>query len=128
MAANLQSNKDTVLAFYDLAFNQKKPEEAVAKYVGVEYRQHNPSAGDGKQPFINFVKWFTTTYPALKVSFKRAIAEGDLVAVHCHIVKEPGDRGDAAIDFFRLEGGKVVEHWDAVQPVPENPANANTMF
>ena len=128
MAANIQVNKESVLAFYDLAFNQRKPEEAVAKYVGGQYRQHNPQAGDGPEPFIGFVKWFAGEFPKMKVTFKRTIAEGDLVAVHCHFTRKPGDRGQAVIDFFRLESGKIVEHWDVVQEIPETAANTNTMF
>lgn len=85
-------------------------------------------AGDGPEPFIGFVKWFTSENPELRVEFKRFIAEGDLVVVHCHIIPAPGARGTAAIDIFRLHDGKIVEHWDVIQEVPEKAANANTMF
>ena len=128
MAPNLQSNKETVLAFYDLSFNQRKPEEAIAKYIGRMYRQHNPMAGDGAEPFIGFVKWFVGSFPDMKVTFKRTIAEGDMVAVHCHITRGKDDRGQAVVDFFRLEDGKIVEHWDVVQEIPEKAENTNTMF
>lgn len=124
----LEHNKDTVLAFYRMAFNDHKPEEAVAKYVGDRYTQHNPLAADGKQAFIDFVNAFAKANPELHVEVKRVVAEGDLVAVHVHITLNKDDRGMAAIDFFRLEDGKVVEHWDAVQPVPEKAANSNGMF
>src|ERR1041385_4321310 len=100
--SNVETNKANVRAFYDLAFNERKPEEAVRRYVGASYRQHNPMAGDGPDPFIGFVKWFTTENPELRVEFKRFIAEGDLVAVHCHIIPAPSARGTAAIDIFRL--------------------------
>lgn len=128
MANDPEANKKTVLAYYDLAFNQRKPEEAVAQYLGPYYRQHNPMADDGAAAFIGFVKWFSTEFPQMKVTFKRAIAEGDMVAVHCHIQKSPTDRGQAVIDLFRLEDGKVVEHWDVIQDIPETAANRNTMF
>jgi predicted SnoaL-like aldol condensation-catalyzing enzyme len=123
-----EQNKENVRAFYDLAFNQKQPEEAVKRYAGSYYRQHNPNAGDGTDPFIGFVKWITGANPQLRVDFKRFIAEGDLVVVHSHNVAVPGTTGKAVIDIFRLEGGKIVEHWDVVQEVPETAKNDNTMF
>jgi predicted SnoaL-like aldol condensation-catalyzing enzyme len=125
---DLEENKETVRAFYELAFNDKKPEEAVARYVGSTYTQHNPMAGDGPQPFIEFVNGFVAQFPDLSVDIKRVIAEGDLVVTHSLLKTSPEDRGTAAADIFRLEGGKVVEHWDVLQPVPETAANDNTMF
>jgi predicted SnoaL-like aldol condensation-catalyzing enzyme len=127
-ASTLEQNKATALAFYRTAFNDHKPEEAVAKYVGDKYTQHNPQAADGKQAFIDFVNAFAKANPGLHIEVKRVVAEGDLVAVHVHLTLSPTDRGTAAIDFFRLENGKVVEHWDSVQPVPEKAANSNGMF
>lgn len=103
-------------AFYDLAFNQKQPEEAVALYVGSKYIQHNPMAGDGPGPFVEFVKACTGQFPELSVEIKRALAEGDLVVTHSLIKTSPEDRGTAAADIFRLQDGKVVEHWDVLQP------------
>src|SRR4029078_2488629 len=92
-------NKANVKAFYDLAFNQRQPEEAVKQYVGSSYRQHNPMAGDGPEPFSGFVKWITGENPDLRVEFKRFIAESDLVAVHSHMIPAKGARGTAVIDF-----------------------------
>lgn len=128
MADNTEANKNTVKGFYDMAFNQKQPEEAVKRYLGPYYRQHNPNAADGPEPFIGFVKWITGANPGLRVEFKRLVAEGDLVVVHSHNVAVPGTRGKAVIDIFRLEEGKIVEHWDVVQEVPETAKNNNTMF
>jgi predicted SnoaL-like aldol condensation-catalyzing enzyme len=126
--ATAHQNKETVKAFYDLAFNQRQPEEAVQQYLGPYYRQHNPLAGDGPDPFIGFVKWITSENPALRMEFKRFIAEDDLVAVHTHLVPVPGARGTAVMDIFRLENGKIVEHWDVLQDVPERAQNQNSMF
>jgi predicted SnoaL-like aldol condensation-catalyzing enzyme len=123
-----EMNKAFVREFYDLAFNQKKPEEAVREHVGFSYRQHNPYAGDGPEAFIAFVKEFTKANPKLHFEFKRLIAEEDLVAVHCHRTNDGSPRGHAIVDIFRLEMGKIVEHWDVVQEIPEKPANDNTMF
>jgi predicted SnoaL-like aldol condensation-catalyzing enzyme len=128
MNDQLEVNKKIVLEYTDLAFNQRKPEEAVANYQGPYYRQHNPSAKDGSEPFIGFVKWFAQTYPSFQIDFKRIVAEGDLVVTHSHLVQKPGDRGMAVVDIFRLENGKIVEHWDVVQEIPETYANTNTMF
>jgi predicted SnoaL-like aldol condensation-catalyzing enzyme len=126
--ADLESNKQTVRAFYELAFNDKQPEAAVERYLGSYYTQHNPMAGDGPGPFVEFVKAYTGQFPELHVDIKRVIAEDDLVVTHGLIKTSPGDRGTAAADFFRLEDGRIVEHWDVLQPVPETAANDNTMF
>jgi predicted SnoaL-like aldol condensation-catalyzing enzyme len=128
MSHTIEQNKATVRAFYDLAFNQRQPEAAVAKYLGKTYRQHNPMAGDGPAPFIAFVKWITGANPDLRFHFKRFIAEGDLVVVHSHLVPSKESRGTAVMDIFRLEDGKIVEHWDVLQEVPEKAENQNTMF
>jgi predicted SnoaL-like aldol condensation-catalyzing enzyme len=124
----LEANKRIVSEWHELAIDQRKPEEAVAKYLGPHYRQHNPGAGDGPEPFIAAVKALTKTFPELSMEPKRIIAEGDLVVLHSHLILKPSDRGRAVVDIFRLENGKIVEHWDVVQEVPETSANNNTMF
>ena len=123
-----ETNKEMVRNFYHLSLNLKKPEEATAKYLGPYYRQHNPGAADGAEAFIAFVKGFTGLFPRLRFDFKRFIAEGNLVVVHSHLVRNPGDRGVAVMDIFRIENNKIVEHWDVLQEVPETAANRNTMF
>ncbi len=128
MDSQLEQNKQVVREWNDLAINQRRPEEAVAKYLGPHYRQHNPSAADGPVPFVSIVKWFAQTYPDFRVELKRIIAEGNDVVMHSHLIRETGDRGVAVVDIFRLEGGKIVEHWDVLQDVPETAANDNTMF
>jgi predicted SnoaL-like aldol condensation-catalyzing enzyme len=128
MTEQTERNKKLIREYYELAFNDKKPEEAVAKYQGSYYRQHNPQAGDGAEPFIGFVHYMMQTYPQMRLDIKRIIAEDDLVVTHSHIVRAPGDRGLAVMDIFRIEDGKVVEHWDVLQDVPEKAANSNTMF
>ena len=126
--ADLEQNKQTVRAFYEEAFNDGDPEGAVRRHLGDRYVQHNPQAADGPEAFIGFVTWYRGEFPELHVEIKRMIAEDDLVVTHGVITTAPEDRGTAAVDIFRVEDGKIVEHWDVLQPVPDQAANDNTMF
>ena len=125
--ADPEANKKAVLEFYDKALNQKDFDAAV-KYFGPRYIQHNPNAPDGIDGFKAFIAQRKEKLPNAKSEIKRAFAEGDYVILHVHGVREPGERGVAIIDIFRLENGKIVEHWDVVQPIPEKTANSNGMF
>ena len=126
--ADLEHNKQTVIAFYMRAFKDHEPADAVAKYVGSEYIQHNPETPTGAAAFVESASGFIAKSPQVSVEIKRVIAEGDLVVAHNLVKLSPEDRGMAGVDIFRLRDGKIVEHWDVRQPVPETAANANTMF
>jgi predicted SnoaL-like aldol condensation-catalyzing enzyme len=138
-------DKQNVIAFYDLMFNQCKPREAIECYAGTGYRQHNPTVGDGKEAFIEYFERMARDYPGKRVHFVRSFSEGRYVILHTSgeagfacdgrsarrgaLEEWPGDADWAGMDIFRLDGdGKVVEHWDVLQRVPEKSANSNTMF
>lgn len=125
--AQEEANLQAVLAFYDKGLNQKNADEAL-KYVGDRYIQHNPKAEDGPEGFRKFVAFLRDKYPHSRSEIKASFVDGDHVILHVHAMREPGTRGNAIIDIFRLENGKIIEHWDTVQPIPEKSANSNTMF
>ncbi|WP_329583191.1 nuclear transport factor 2 family protein [Streptomyces sp. NBC_01361] len=125
--SQLEHNKQVVVDYYQTAFGGN-PEKAVADHFGDRYIQHNPAAADGPEAFIGFVRWLRGEYPDLSLDIKRVIAEGDMVVTHSHLVLKPGEPGRALADYFRLENGKVVEHWDVSQDVPTQSANPNGMF
>jgi predicted SnoaL-like aldol condensation-catalyzing enzyme len=128
MMSELEKNKGNAQAFYDLMFNQCKPREAVEHYVGDEYIQHNPHVGDGKEAFIEYFERMAEVYPGKVTHFKRTIAEGNMVVLHCH-QQWPGEQDYAGIDIFRFaENGKIVEHWDVLQVVVPESKNDNGLF
>ena len=119
-------NKRLVVDFFTLAFVDKRVEEAFNKYVGDTYIQHDPHFPDKKSTIEFLGKLFSN--PQMDVSIKRVIAEDDLVVIHLHSKNSPEDAGDAIIEIFRVDEGKIVEHWSVMQSVPEKSANDNTMF
>ena len=132
---DLEAKKEVVLGFYKTAFIDKDPEKALRLYGGDYYTQHNPRVRDGKEAFLEYAKVRVVVNPGRKLSIRRVIAEGDLVVLHTQSVFTPGDaaypqspNGVATVDIFRLENGKVVEHWDVHENVPAEAVHNNTMF
>ena len=120
--------KRDVIAFYEMMFNDCRPAEAIARYAGDDYIQHNPHVASGKQGFIDYFDRMAAEYPGKRVAIKRAFADGNHVILHCHQIW-PGGLEYAGIDIFRLDDvGKIIEHWDVLQELPETSANANGMF
>lgn len=127
MKRDLEANKQNAIAFYQTAYSGDSA-KAVELYVGSKYIQHNPLVGDGKDAFIEYFDEMAIAYPEKSIKFIRAVAEGDLVALHTH-QKWPGNEEYVTMDFFRFdEDGKIVEHWDSIQEVPSETKNGNTMY
>ena len=126
-AKQMEANKKAVVEFYDAAINQKDF-DAAAKFLGPRYIQHNPRAKDGPEGLKAFLAFLREKFPDYHSDIKRVFADGDYVILHVHNVPTPGARGNAIVDIFRLENGKIVEHWDVRQEIPEQSANSNTMF
>lgn len=122
------ANARIVTDFYEMAFNQHRPTEAARLYIGDRYIQHNPNVPNGAAAFYGYFEGFFRDHPQSRVTIHRVLADGDLVALHLHSQETPDDPGRAIVDIFRLENGKIVEHFDVVQQVPTATANGNTMF
>jgi predicted SnoaL-like aldol condensation-catalyzing enzyme len=123
----LESNKRVATEFYDAAIN-RKDFAAASQYLGSAYKQHNPTAADGADGLRAFIDFLKTRFPNQRGEFKRVVAEGDLVVLHVHSTRGDGTPGRAIVDIFRIENGKVVEHWDVIQDIPAQAANQNGMF
>lgn len=127
MNQNLEENKQNAIDFYKMAY-EGNPEKAVNLFVGEDYIQHNPLVGNGKKPFVDYFQKMAQEYPDKSIEFVRAIAQGDLVALHTHQTW-PGNDEYVTMDFFRFDAnGKIVEHWDAMQQIPDSSLNGNTMY
>lgn len=123
----IEFNKQNAISFYRMAF-EGNPAKAVELFVGEDYIQHNPLVGDGPQPFIDYFERMQREYPDKSIEFVRSVAQGDLVALHTHQTWPGGDEY-VTMDFFRFDdNGKIVEHWDAMQQIPQESANGNTMY
>lgn len=122
------SPREVVEAFIPLFYEQKNATEAFARWVHPDYIQHNPMAPDGAAAAVGFLQPFFDASPDMRYTVHRVIVDGDMAAVHNHLQMNAEDRGSAVVDIFRVEGCKIVEHWDVIQPIPESSANDNTMF
>ena len=120
--------KQAVRELLERALNRRDVKGAFEQYVHPNYRQHNPTAPDGREAAIKGLSGFVAAFPELHYDIKQMFQEGDTVAVFAHVTKQRGDRGSAVVDILRFEGDVVAEHWDVIQPVPETSANNNGMF
>ena len=127
MPSDRENDKKNVAAFYDYLIN-KKDFQAAARYIGPHYRQHNPLVGDQAEGLEEFCNFLRTNFPEAHSEIKRIFAVDDHVILHVHSTRTPGTRGRAIVEIFRLEDGKIVEHWDVIQEIPAESANPNGMF
>jgi predicted SnoaL-like aldol condensation-catalyzing enzyme len=123
-----EENKKVAIAFFQKALNEFDVATAIALYGGKSYTQHNPLIEDGWAGLTRFIAWLRTHFPQARLELKHAYADGDFVVLHSHWIRTPGERGEAVVDIVRLAQGKLVEHWDVVQPIPDTARNHNTMF
>ncbi|MEU2288040.1 nuclear transport factor 2 family protein [Streptomyces sp. NPDC013178] len=126
-SARLAYQKDVAVRVLKGVF-EKGDVSVVDRYVRSDYIQHNPGAADGSEALKNVGTALHQQFPDLKYEVQRVTSEGDLVLVHSNVVLTPGSRGSAVFDIFRFQGGKIAEHWDTIQDVPETTANGNGMF
>ncbi len=127
MNQNIEINKQNAIAFYEMSY-LGNPSKAVELYVGNEYIQHNPTVADGKEGFIDYFTLMQQEYPEKSIDFVRAIAQDDLVSLHTHQIW-PGNDQYITMDFFRFDdNGKIVEHWDSIQQIPNKTKSGNTMY
>lgn len=122
-----ENNKQIVVNFYNLALNEKNF-DAAAQYLGNYYKQHNPLVADGAEGFKQFIQYLQKNFPQSQSKIIKVFADGDFVILQVHSIRQPGSRGRAIIDIFKLQDGKIVEHWDVAQDIPEKSANKNSMF
>ena len=126
-APDLQANKAAVVAFYNEALNDKNPTGAL-QYLGPRYIQHNPNAENGPEGFVKYITFIRDHFPRSHSEIMAVFAEGDFVILHVRTRREPDQRGNAIAEFFRLENGEIVEHWDVIQPIPDTDLNGHGMF
>ena len=127
MGSSLEANKKAVQEFYDFVIN-KKDFESARKYMGDRYKQHNPLVADRLEGLKEFIEFLKKNFPDARSEIKRVFADGDYVILHVHSIRPPNMRGRAIVEIFRLENGKIDEHWDVIQEIPEESANPNGMF
>ena len=125
--AREEANRRLVLDFYEAVFIRRDI-TAAERFLSEGYIQHNPLVPDGRAPFIAAFTRIFAANPQGSSRIIRSATDGDLVWLHVHSRSNPADRGRAITDIFRVEAGRIVEHWDVIQPVPETAANGNTMF
>lgn len=127
MMQELEVMKNNAMEFYRMAY-MGKPREAVNRYVGIEYIQHNPDVENGKEGFIRYFERMANEFPNKDIEFVRIIAEGELVSLHTHQTWLNNEEY-ITMDFFRFDkNGKIVEHWDTIQKIPRESKSGNPMY
>lgn len=122
-----ERNRVLVQDFARLFYTEKQVRAAFLKHVAPDYIQHNPGLPDGREAAITALEPKFSS-PGASFDVKRILVDGNHAVIHLHARPQPGARGTAVADIYRLENGRIVEHWDVLQPVPETSANPHPMF
>lgn len=126
-SAQAEENRRLVFAFHDAFFNRRDV-RAAERYVALDLREHSPHLTDGRQALMDHYRKDFARHPQQSFRVVRSAVDADIVFLHLHAKSAPEDRGRAVVEIYRVDGGKIVEHWSVVQTVPDSSDGADTMF
>jgi predicted SnoaL-like aldol condensation-catalyzing enzyme len=126
-AAHPADNRAIIKDFARLFYTERRVKQAFETYVAPDYVQHNPGIADGRDAAVAALATMVAD-PAKRFIIEQILVDGDRAVIHVHVIPTPGSRGASVFDMYRLKDGRIVEHWDAIQPVPEHAANPHPMF
>ncbi len=121
-----EDNRGIVTEFARIFYTERDPRTAFERFVSPDYIQHNPGLPDGPDAAVEGLEPKFQAEGA-RFEVQRILVDGDLAVVHLK-ASRPGAADTAVADFYRIRGGRLVEHWDVLQAVPTTSANDHPMF